>query len=226
MHLAVIPRNLLIAVGGASALVAALLALFVSPAAAAVVALLSGLAVLGGVVPAVRDRSNSEALVQRIAREAESGRRLAIYERETGFFAHWYIAMRGQEECARARRYEHTLTLAVVEPKQQGNDRLVESRIAGWLQNGLRETDIVGYLGNGRYVIVMPETDDNGSRGALARLAADVGDIDVGVSVYPTDGAEYDALLAAATRRLGQPLDLPKAKAKRGRARDRKTTAA
>jgi hypothetical protein len=50
--------------------------------------------------------------VQKVAEQAEAGRKFVIYERTTGLFAHWYIAMRGEEECNRVARLRREINCA------------------------------------------------------------------------------------------------------------------
>jgi hypothetical protein len=40
--------------------------------------------------------------LEKVSAQAEAGRRLAIYDRQTGLLAYWYIRHRFEEEAARA----------------------------------------------------------------------------------------------------------------------------
>jgi len=142
------------------------------------------------------------ALLEKIAQQAESGRKLAIYERETGLFAHWYITLRCDEECKRAVRYERPLALLLVEPVAQSNAWEVNDRLLDWLRRQLRATDLPGYLGNARYVVLMPETKPGQAKRAVKRLLAEVDGSEAGLSCYPEDGDSFNALLSTATNRL------------------------
>lgn len=151
-------------------------------------------------------RSSSQRdtrLVQKVAEQVEAGRKLAIYERETGLFAHWYIALRGQEECDRAARYKHALTLLLIEPAETSDAWSVKANIVTWLQKHMRASDVAGYLGNGRCIALLAESDLKAAKKAVARLKGDVAAADTGHAVYPQDGAEYDKLYAVAAQRLG-----------------------
>jgi GGDEF domain-containing protein len=142
--------------------------------------------------------------IARLVKQAEAGRRLAIYDRDTGLFAHWYMELRGQEECARAARYERNLSLLVIEPCAENGraDWAIKSEIGRWFQTELRATDIAGYVGNGRYVILAPEADPQAIDGLVARLREKVEHIDVGSSAFPEDGTRFQQLWRRATARL------------------------
>jgi hypothetical protein len=147
------------------------------------------------------------ALLGRYIEQARAGRRLAIYERDSGLFAHWYMVLRGQEECARAKRYDRPLSLLIVEPAPSSNadEWTTKGNIARWVQNELRATDIAGYLGNSRYVILAPEADNARGRRLVKRLRKDIGAVDIGISAFPDDGSEFHVLWDAAAERLRGP---------------------
>lgn len=172
---------------------------------ALVAAVLSVMAIGVEVVRAfLPENHTDEAVIARLVKQAEAGRRLAIYDRDTGLFAHWYMALRGQEECARAARYERSLSLLVVEPRGDGRRAhgAIQSEIGSWFQTELRATDIAGYVGNGRYVILAPEADTRAIARLASRLRERVEHIDVGSSAFPEDGVMFQQLWRCATARL------------------------
>ena len=57
-----------------------------------------------------------------IEKFVNQGRKLAIYERDSGLFTHWYMELRGKEECDRAKRYSRDLAFLVVEPVRSDDD--------------------------------------------------------------------------------------------------------
>jgi GGDEF domain-containing protein len=150
------------------------------------------------------EKHTDDAVIARLVKQAEAGRRLAIYDRDTGLFAHWYMTLRGQEECARAARYERSLSLLVVEPRAESGRAhwTIRSEIGRWFQTELRATDIAGYVGNGRYVILAPEADSRAIDRLVARLREKVEHIDVGASAFPEDGVRFQQLWQRATARL------------------------
>ena len=55
------------------------------------------------ILPFRRKETPSE-LLNRAVEEADRGRQLAIYDRDTGLMAKWYLILRCEEECYRAIR--------------------------------------------------------------------------------------------------------------------------
>jgi GGDEF domain-containing protein len=138
---------------------------------------------------------------------AETGRRLAIYERETGLLAHWYVTLRAKEECERAVRYRRPMAILIAEIAAASDPKTMQEQLPQWLRQRFRAVDIIGYLGNGRYVVLMPETDLTPARQAASRLLDGLGGVDVGLSGMPVDGTTFEELYAVAVKRLGQPLE-------------------
>jgi GGDEF domain-containing protein len=167
-----------------------------------------GVLVLLSAATGYRRRASADrALVSKATDYAESGRRLAIYERETGLLAHWYLSLRGKEECERAARYQRPLTLLLVEPAPESDPVMMHGHLAQWLRSHLRAVDIIGYLGNQRHVVLMPESDMAGARLVASRFRAGLGRVDIGLAELPADGTTYDQLYAAASQRLGKPIE-------------------
>ncbi len=141
-------------------------------------------------------------VVERATDLAIEGRKLAIYDQETGLYARWFIEMRCAEECYRAVRYQRPLTVVVLQPQVADEGARVAGEVVDWLLREKRRSDLPSYLGNGRIAIVMPETDVAGAHGAIARLLRFVSGLDAGVSSYPMDGGNFEQLKAAAVRQL------------------------
>ena len=98
-----------------------------------------------------------EAAVERVSREAEANRRLAIYDRDTGLYAYWYLTRRIDEEAQRAERYGHAFSLMLIRV-EQGNNCAAMDKVTEWLSSRLRSSDLVTHLGDGRYLALLPET--------------------------------------------------------------------
>ena len=139
------------------------------------------------------DVSNS-TLLQQARERAEAGRKLVIYERETGLFAYWFISLRCEEECHRALRYGRPLSFAVIEPAPD-TDSWVEAtdRFTKVLQKHMRKVDLAGYLGNGRFVMVLPETDRAGAVLFVERMRGVMPDVQAGAGGCPEDGEPFSA---------------------------------
>jgi GGDEF domain-containing protein len=177
--------------------------LVASPLLGAALATISAVLILGGLVAGARRGSGAnEALVRQLRESAEAGRKPAIYEREAGLLAHRYLSLRGKEECDRAARYNRPLTLLLVEPAPESNTRAVQGQLAEWLKRKVRSVDIAGYLGNGRFVLLMPETDIAAAMRAVARLQDDIAEVQTGLSAFGADGVTFDNMYAAAWQTL------------------------
>jgi GGDEF domain-containing protein len=149
-------------------------------------------------------RHVSASLLARLVSQAQAGRKLAIYDRETGLFAHWYVGLRGQEEVARAARYTRKLSLLIIEPRTSttAGEWAVKSEIGQWIQNELRASDIAGYLGNGRYIVLVPEANAAAIDGLIGRLRQRIPPVDIASSEFPDDGLSFEDLWRSATLRL------------------------
>ena len=138
---------------------------------------------------------------RRLERQVEQGKRLAIYDHETGLFAEWYLAMRLDEECGRAGRYSQELSviLIAVEPSE---DRMTdEARVLEAIRVKLRAVDLAGCLGTARYLLVLPHTDSAGAEVLLGRLR-ELATFDAAIAQFPADGNSATELYAATEGRL------------------------
>jgi hypothetical protein len=184
---------------------ACLVAAFAGVTAAAVLAIAAATIVLAVLVVGLpEDSSTRDALVQMLAEKSEADRKAVIYERDTGLFTHWYVALRGEEECNRAARYGRPLTLLTIEPTPESDAWLDYRSIALWLRHQLRAVDVAGYLGNTRFVVIMPETAIEAAQNAAARLCGEFAEAQTGLSTFPQDGDTFEELYAVARGRLGQ----------------------
>ena len=197
------PANVLIAIALVAAAATAMLTIVLSawPAVApsAIAVICAGFAIALG---PRREEPTTARLLEKVSEQAESGRKLVIYERETGLFAHWYLALRGDEECNRARRYNRGLSLLLIEPSAPENAWTVKDDISRWIGQNLRATDVAGYLGNGRYVVIMPESTQDGTSRVIERISNEIAGVALSSSEYGADGASYNELYEAAAARL------------------------
>ena len=190
-----------------TAAVASILACVVAALAGAVLAAAFAAATVFGIAGwlAMGLRSGSpvrQAVIEKAVQQVEAGRRLAIYERETGLLAHWYVALRCEEECQRAERYERPLTLIVIEPAASSEVWQVQEEIAKWLRQKLRTSDIAAYLGYGCFVIAMPENSVAEAQALLARINRDIAGAEIGLASYPQDGGDFEELCSFARNNL------------------------
>jgi GGDEF domain-containing protein len=148
-----------------------------------------------------RHDSNRDALVSKASREAESGRRLAMFDRQTGLYAYWYLVRRFEEESRRVERYARPLTAMLIEVK--GDDKYrTQDKVTHWLEQELRTTDLASHLGDGRYLVLLTETELADGAAIAARLAERFPQaIAVGLGCCPEDGGKLEDVQKAAERR-------------------------
>jgi GGDEF domain-containing protein len=132
-----------------------------------------------------------EKAVAQAQRQAEAGRRLSIYDRETGFLAPWYLLLRAREEMVRSNRYKRPLSLVILEAPAE---RWV--LLNGWLGAHLRMTDLVCRDTGGVYFILLTETGGEGASTVVKRLAAEIEVTRVSIAEFPREEERVKQLLA------------------------------
>jgi hypothetical protein len=86
---------------------------------------------------------------------------------------------------------------------RQDADLFARDSLTECLLRRTRSCDLAGHLGDGRYLILMPETTEAAAARGAARLTEQFeGSIAVGVSSFAVDGVELAELEAAAEGRL------------------------
>lgn len=130
-----------------------------------------------------------------------------------------------QKELARASRYQHQVSIVVIEATNLRllrdrfgaflTDRLLQ-RLGGALARNARDIDVIGAFKESGYTMILTQANASGAAAAAARLleTADENSIDAegvpglelhlvaGWASYPADGATTEALFAAAERRM------------------------
>jgi GGDEF domain-containing protein len=124
-----------------------------------------------------------------------------MYDRETGLFAHWYLARRFEEETRRSERYSRPLTVITMEVRGM-QAREVQAELRDWLDQSLRTTDLASHLGGGRYLALLTETLLEEAAALAARLAARFPEnIEIGLGCFPEDGGKLEDVQKVAERR-------------------------
>jgi GGDEF domain-containing protein len=128
------------------------------------------------------------------------GRRLVIYDRETGLYAYWYFVLRLEEEVARARRYGQPFGILLVEASRARLSRADEGGLVETLRSSFRVTDMVCHMGNLRFLVLLSNTDADGVRIVHERLGERLaaGGTELGRAVFPDDGVDLAALVRSA----------------------------
>lgn len=159
---------------------------------------------------------------------AQRLRRLSTSDRLTGLMNRGYFDERMTSEVSRARRYNHPMSVAMIDVDhfKRFNDTMGHAAgdaalqvLAGTIRAALRKSDVIARYGGEEFVVILPMTPlglavdkleamrlevanqviDVPKRGVQARLT-----ISAGVACLPEDGLEEDDLLDLADRRLFQ----------------------
>jgi GGDEF domain-containing protein len=155
---------------------------------------------LSSLVP--RHSTNRDAMVNKAAREAESGRRLAMYDRETGLYASWYLGRRFEEEAKRSERYSRSLSVIAMEVRCEDDAYRIQDELRNWLDRSLRATDMASHLGGGRYLALLTETGLDDASAIAARTAEKFPEtVAIGLGCFPDDGETLDDVHKVAERR-------------------------
>jgi two-component system, cell cycle response regulator len=152
---------------------------------------------------------------------------LAVRDELTGLYNYRYLHTRLNEEFKRAERYRDPLACAMIDIDhfKDFNDRFghdvgdrVLAEVAGRLQGGVREIDVVARYGGEEFLLVLPSTHFAGAlavadrvwravREAPFRIEADPHPvtISIGVALFPSrDVKTKDQLLKSADKALYQ----------------------
>lgn len=142
--------------------------------------------------------STSESHVSR-----ETGTGLPVYP-TTGLYRSWIFRQRLVEEIARVRRYGRSLAVVLLEPSNLLDEPTPEgyALAAKALRHTLRAGDFAAQFDEERFVVLLPETGDEGAKAAGRRLLSSLRSSNdpqvrwrAALVTYPEDGTEPDALL-------------------------------
>jgi diguanylate cyclase (GGDEF)-like protein len=151
------------------------------------------------------------------AEALEQAEKLAITDALTGLYNARYFNGRLLEEIERAKRYDHTVALVIVDSDAlkrvndqlghaAGNQLLVD--LARTIREHVRASDLVARFGGDEFVILQPETDREAAMVIAERIrvaahaASDAAggerSVSAGVAVYPMRATTADDLFKAA----------------------------
>lgn len=125
-----------------------------------------------------------------------------------------YFMFKFQEELHRAQRYEKNLTVIMADLDRFKNindtyghstgDRVLKI-VAKFLQQNIRDVDIIARFGGEEFVILLPEADKNEARTVSERLRRNLAHlklddlphltISLGIAAYPEDGNDIEELI-------------------------------
>jgi diguanylate cyclase (GGDEF)-like protein len=142
---------------------------------------------------------------------------MAVTDSLTGLYVRRYFMMKFQEELLRAQRYEKNLTviMADLDRFKRINDTYghstgdrVLSIVGKFLQQNIRDVDIIARFGGEEFVILLPEADENEARKVSERLRHNLENLELddcpsltlslGIAAYPKDGTDIEELIIKA----------------------------
>lgn len=154
-------------------------------------------------------------------RASQQWRELSLTDELTGTYNRRYCALRLHQEIARATRYRHPLCVVLIDVDRfkEINDRhghhagdAVLKEICRVILSHSRVENALCRYGGDEFAILLPETPWTGALVYADRIRATVGrtvfphgepvTISVGVSAFPDDAADADALFRAADASL------------------------
>lgn len=137
------------------------------------------------------------ASVIEVALLHERAKQAAIYDGLTGVYNHRYFYERLEQEMSRARRYGHSLTIAIIDVNGLKAVNEVYGHLAGdqalrkmgqVLKEYMRGSDIIARYGGDEFAIILVETDKDEAEKALARI---MDTLDMAVVQYDYDSESF-----------------------------------
>jgi GGDEF domain-containing protein len=151
-------------------------------------------------LPNQEDDAPHEYNLDEVMAIANEGRRLVIFDRATGLYAYWYLQLRAAEEISRARRHTKGVHCISVWASTPDAIDAVRSR----LKDSLRDHDLAAYLNNGHFVVLLTETDHEGSEIVRGRILHGLEPaVTAGIASFPGDCHTFDEMLERAKGRAG-----------------------
>jgi len=130
---------------------------------------------------------------------------ILLFDEMTGILAPQYWRLRLAEECKRSERYLHFFSVLAIDISpflwEEGKflvEKLIE--IANLLKSNVRSTDILSFVKNRYFAIILPETPQEGAEAVRRRLSELIRFTQgekpgMKVAVYPRDGtSEIDLM--------------------------------
>ncbi len=179
---------------------------------------------------AERDRlqgiANQSSLALQNALLHEELERLSVTDRLTDLYNHGYLHQRLDEEMERCMRFEHEMSLIMldIDDFKKFNDRYghpkgdtVLKAVSAIIKQNLREIDVAARYGGEEFVLMLPETDIAGAAAVAERIrlsmaqyphiTGDEGErvmqtVSLGVANYPTHAGSAAALVEAADQAM------------------------
>lgn len=170
--------------------------------------------------------SNQASLALQNALLHEELERLSVTDRLTELYNHGYFQQRLEEELGRAGRFDHELSLLMIDIDdfKEFNDTYGHPRgdrvlhgVSDAIRANLREMDVAARYGGEEFVVVLPETDTEGAAQVAERIRVGVEStlfgtadgaasihktVSIGVATYPEHASIQGKLIEAADRAM------------------------
>ena len=142
---------------------------------------------------------------------------MAVTDSLTGLYVRRYFMAKLQEEIRRAERYNRVISIVMADLDKFKNindtyghdagDRVLQA-IGNFLQNNVRDVDIVARYGGEEFVMMIPEADQEAAFSLSERLRHQISKIEfddlpsttisLGVATYPFNGSALEDLIKKA----------------------------
>jgi len=139
---------------------------------------------------------------------------MAVSDSLTGLYVRRYFMVKLQEELLRAERYKNILSIVMADLDRFKNindtyghdagDRVLKA-IGKFLQQNIRDVDVIARYGGEEFVIMIPETTKDAAYILAERLRKQFAElklenfpqitISLGIATYPFDGTELEDLI-------------------------------
>jgi diguanylate cyclase (GGDEF)-like protein len=151
--------------------------------------------------------------------------RLSVTDRLTDLYNHGYFQQRLEEEIARADRFQHEVSLVMmdIDSFKAFNDTyghpkgdVVLTKVADIVRRSMREVDVAARYGGEEFVLILPETDGEGAVFVAERIREGCEaeefeglpgqvvhkTVSVGVATYPREAKTQSELIEAADQAM------------------------
>ncbi|MDH5488169.1 MAG: diguanylate cyclase [Gammaproteobacteria bacterium] len=165
------------------------------------------------------------AMAERLMQHQHKLEELSARDSLTGLYNRRELEKRLHEEAQRARRYQHPLSVLMLDidhfknvndqyGHQAGDEVLIT--VTDLIQLHMRPVDVVCRYGGEELAVILPETDEEGARTVAERVRATVADsitttpqgdmvhvtVSIGIATFPRDGDTASGLIHAADTAL------------------------
>ena len=136
---------------------------------------------------------------------------LSIHHEETSLYTEWYFRLRVQEEMERSTRYDLKFGILVIRPialHQEAEVPAAGDWLSSQINDHLRRSDLVALLKDGHLAVLLPNASKRSAQNVRRRLAKALATVEasVGLSCFPEDGGDADALLRTASAAATGPV--------------------